>query len=63
MILEAIVQRICSDWAFAAAVCKEWQHFIEQRRFHRLRLEVPGLDDLESLSIGQRNLVRHIWLE
>lgn len=47
MILEAITQQTCSDWAFAAAVCKEWQHFLEKRRFHRLRLKVPRLDNLE----------------
>ena len=63
MILEAITQQTCSDWAFAAAVCKEWQHFIEKRRFHRLKLKVPGLDNLERLSIRQRSLVRYISLD
>lgn len=63
MILEAITQQTCSDWAFAAAVCKEWQHFIEKRRFHRLKLKVPGLDNLERLGIRQRSLVRYISLD
>ncbi len=60
IILEAIIQQTCSNWAFAAAVCKEWQRFIEKRKFHRLKLKVPGLDNLERLSIRQRNLVRYI---
>lgn len=63
MILEAITQQTCSDWTFAAAVCKEWQHFIEKRRFHRLKLKVPGLDNLERLGIRQRSLVRYISLD
>lgn len=63
MILEAITQHTFSDWAFAAAVCKEWQHFIEKRMFHRLKLNVPGLDNLERLGIRQRNLVRYISLD
>jgi hypothetical protein len=63
MILEAITQQTCSNWAFAAAVCKEWQHFIEKRRFHLLKLKVPSLDNLERISIRQRNLVRSISLD
>ncbi|OIW34919.1 hypothetical protein CONLIGDRAFT_626971, partial [Coniochaeta ligniaria NRRL 30616] len=41
MILEAITQQTGSDWASAAAVCKEWQHFIEKWKLHRLKLRVP----------------------
>jgi hypothetical protein len=63
MILEAITQLTYPDWASATAVCREWQHFIEKRKFRRLRLKVPGLDGLERLGIRRRNLVRHISLD
>ncbi|OIW33647.1 hypothetical protein CONLIGDRAFT_711518 [Coniochaeta ligniaria NRRL 30616] len=64
MILEEITQQTgSSDWASAAAVCKEWQHFIEKRKLQRLNLRVPDLDNRERLTIRQRNLVRHISLD
>ncbi|KAL1840856.1 hypothetical protein VTK73DRAFT_3658 [Phialemonium thermophilum] len=63
MILDAITPQTGSDWASAAAVCKEWQHAIERRRFRRLRLQVPGLDRLERLGARRTGLVRHLSLD
>ncbi|KAM5348805.1 hypothetical protein ACJ41O_008628 [Fusarium nematophilum] len=63
MILEAITQQMHPGWASLASVCKEWQLVIEKRNFHRLKLRLSCLDDLERMIIRQRELVQHIWLD
>jgi len=63
MVLEAIAHRRHPGWASSAAVCKEWQLFIEKRNFHQLKLQVSCLDDLERLIIRQTKLVRRVRLD
>lgn len=62
MILEAITQQKYPGWASFASVCKEWQLVIAKRNLHRLKLQVPCLDDFERIIIRQREFVHHIWL-
>ena len=63
MILEAITQQKHLGWASSASVCKEWQLFIEKRKFHQPKLQVACLDDFERLIVRQRKLVHHIQLD
>ena len=48
-----------------ASVCKEWQVFIEQRNFRRLKLHAPCLIEFERLMQcpRRRRLVRYICLD
>ncbi|KAH8592819.1 hypothetical protein B0O99DRAFT_517057 [Bisporella sp. PMI_857] len=63
MILEAITCQKYRGWASLAAVCKEWQIFIEKRNFYRLKLQVPCLDVFQRIIIRQRELVHYIQLD
>ncbi|KAK3373636.1 hypothetical protein B0T24DRAFT_657456 [Lasiosphaeria ovina] len=66
MILEAVIQQKHPGWASFASVCKEWQFFIEKQNFCRLKLQLPYLDEFESVfrrSTGRRELIQHIWLD
>ncbi|GAB1317024.1 Oxoglutarate iron-dependent oxygenase protein [Madurella fahalii] len=66
MILEAITQQKHPGWASCASVCKEWQLFIEKQNFCQLKLQVPCLDDFESVvgrSKRRKRLIQHIWLD
>ncbi|OBT50752.1 hypothetical protein VE04_07786, partial [Pseudogymnoascus sp. 24MN13] len=60
MILEIHTRRKNPGWASCAAVCKEWQLFIEKKNFHRLRLRDSCLDEFKHMVIRQRDLVCHI---
>jgi hypothetical protein len=62
MILE-ILARENRGLASYAQVCNEWQDIMEKRNFHRLKLQVPCLDDLENMVTSRhKGLVKHIWL-
>ncbi|OBT81416.1 hypothetical protein VE02_09861 [Pseudogymnoascus sp. 03VT05] len=60
MILEIHTSQKNPGWASCAAVCKEWQFFIEKKNFHRLKLRGSCLDEFKHMVIRQRDLVRHI---
>ncbi|OBT70758.1 hypothetical protein VF21_10169 [Pseudogymnoascus sp. 05NY08] len=60
MILEIHARQKNPGWASCAAVCKEWQFFIEKKNFHRLKLRGSCLDEFKHMVIRQRDLVRHI---
>ena len=62
MILEEIAQQRHRGWSSCAAVCKEWQTFVERQNFHQLKLRVSCLEELQDMVIRQRGLVKHIWL-
>lgn len=62
MILEEVSRQKHRGWASCAAVCKEWQVVIEKRNFHRLKLRISCLQELEDIVIRQRPLVQHLWL-
>ncbi|KAK4236892.1 hypothetical protein C8A03DRAFT_16520 [Achaetomium macrosporum] len=62
MILEEISRQKHRGWASCAAVCKEWQVFIERKNFCRLTLRASCLEELEHMVIRQRDLVQHICL-
>ncbi len=57
LIFEEISRQKHHGWALCAAVCKEWQVFIERKNFHQLALQTSCLDGLEQLVIRQRPLV------
>ena len=60
MILELSTREKNPGWASYAAVCKEWQFYIEKKNFHRLKLRDSCLDEFKSMVVRQRDLVRHI---
>lgn len=60
MILEEFTHQKNPGWASCAAVCKEWQIFIEERNFRRLKLRESCLDEFKHMVVRQRHLVRHI---
>lgn len=60
MILEIHTRQKNPGWASCAAVCKEWQLFIEKKNFHRMRLPASCLDEFKHMVIRQRDIVRHI---
>lgn len=62
MILEEISRQKHRGWTSCAAVCKEWQIFVERKNFHRLTLQASCLEDLEYMVIRQRDLVQYIYL-
>ncbi|KLJ06024.1 hypothetical protein EMPG_10549 [Blastomyces silverae] len=62
IILEEISRQKHRGWASCAAVCKEWQAFIEEKNFRRLTLQTSCLDELQYMVIRQRGLVQHICL-
>jgi hypothetical protein len=62
MILGEISHQRNYGWASCAAVCKEWQVFLEGKNFHRLTLRPECLEKLNDMVIRQRRLVRHICL-
>ncbi|KAL7787129.1 hypothetical protein V8C37DRAFT_390738 [Trichoderma ceciliae] len=61
-ILEEISRQKLRGWASCAAVCKEWQVFIEQKNFRRLKLRASCIGELGRVSIRVRNLVQCIYL-
>ncbi|ELR01805.1 hypothetical protein GMDG_00905 [Pseudogymnoascus destructans 20631-21] len=63
MILDIFTRQKSPGWASCAAVCKEWQFFIEKRNFHRLKLQGSCLDEFNRMVIRQRDLVHHIQLD
>jgi hypothetical protein len=63
MVLEATTHLKHRGWSSLASVCKEWQRFIEERNFHRLKLRVSCLDEFQHMIIRQRELVRYIQLD
>lgn len=63
MILDFFTRQKSPGWASYAAVCKEWQFFIEKRNFHRLKLQGSCLDEFNRIVIRQRYLVHHIRLD
>jgi hypothetical protein len=63
MILNAIVHQKSAGWASFASISKEWQLFIEERNFCRLKLQASCLDQFKHIIIRQRGLVRHIQLD
>lgn len=62
MILEETSRPKHRGWASYAAVCKEWQVFIEGKNFRRLNLQASCLDKLEYMAVRQRDLVQYICL-
>lgn len=62
MILEEISRQKHRGWTICAAVCKEWQIFVERKNFHRLTLQASCLQELEYMVIRQRDLVQYIYL-
>jgi hypothetical protein len=66
MILEAVAENNHPGWGPLASVCSEWQLCIEKQNFRRLKLQVPCLDDFNTI-VGQnerrRRFIRHIWLD
>ncbi|KAK4446456.1 hypothetical protein QBC34DRAFT_486862 [Podospora aff. communis PSN243] len=64
MILDVVAQQKHPGWASFASVCKEWQLFLEKQNFCRLKLQVPCLDNFESIvrQSRRRGLVQHIRL-
>ncbi|KFY91384.1 hypothetical protein V500_04688 [Pseudogymnoascus sp. VKM F-4518 (FW-2643)] len=60
MILELSTREKNPGWASYAAVCKEWQFYIEKKNFHRLKVRDSCLDEFKSMVVRQRDLVRHI---
>lgn len=63
MILEAIARQKHPGWSSCAAVCKEWQCFIESKNFHRLTLTVLRLGQLNQMFPRQRILDKHIYFK
>lgn len=61
-ILEEISPHKHRGWHPLAAVCKEWQIFVERKNFRRLKLQASYLEELEYIVIRQRDLVQYIWL-
>jgi hypothetical protein len=61
-ILDEILGQKHRGWAQCAAVCKEWQAILEPKNFSQLELQPSCLDELETLVIRQRPVVRHICL-
>lgn len=62
MILEEISLQKCRGWSSCAAVCREWQNFVERKNFFRLKLKTTCLDELERIVVRQRDLVGFICL-
>lgn len=57
--LELLAQE---NLSFYASVCEEWQAVIKKKTFRRLKLQPSCLDDLEYMTRGRKELVKHIWL-
>lgn len=62
LILDEISGQKHRGWAQCAAVCKEWQAILEPKNFSQLSLQLSCLDELETIVIQQRPLVRRICL-
>lgn len=60
MILEIFTRSKNPGWTSCAAVCKEWQYYIEKKNFHKLKLQDCCLDEFKHMVIRQRDLIRHI---
>lgn len=64
LILETIARQKNPGWASLASVCREWQHVLEKRNFHKLKLHVPCLDDFERVvSPQKRELIHHLYFD
>ncbi|ROT36879.1 hypothetical protein SODALDRAFT_281540 [Sodiomyces alkalinus F11] len=62
-ILGQISRQKHRGWAAScAAVCKEWQTFVEPRNFYRLNLRVSCLEEFKHMVVRQRHLVQHVRL-
>lgn len=62
IILEQLSRQQHRGWTSCAAVCKEWQAFVEPKNFYRLRLKASCLDEFEHMAKRRRDLVKHLWL-
>lgn len=65
MILDSIATQKNPGWGSHAAVCKEWNDFLQPRIFRKLNLCVPKLQDFPLVvpcDSDKRLLVRHICL-
>lgn len=62
-ILEEISRQKYHGWASCAAVCKEWQAYLEPKNFQRLQLQTSCVEELKHMVVRQRSLVQHIWLD
>ncbi|PGG96368.1 hypothetical protein GX51_07863 [Blastomyces parvus] len=61
-ILEEISRQKHRGWASCAAVCKEWQVFVEAKNFRRLTLQTSCLEEFKYMVVRQRGLVQYICL-
>ncbi|KAL6691535.1 hypothetical protein J3F84DRAFT_403531 [Trichoderma pleuroticola] len=48
--------------AVYASVCREWQHFFEEKPFQKLVLNYSCLDDFRQIARGREDIIKHIWL-
>ena len=62
-ILAIVAHEKHPHWASLASVSREWQSVLETANFYKLKIQVPYLEDLETISPQRKRLVHHIWLD